>query len=125
MSNTPRERGKIGGIEMGKVMDYYLVDRYMKLPYHQSIDENGKVAEGKHTFSATKEKAYGIALKRARKYRKATHTDCVRFYYASDSDPSRLTTFTCYGSVYLDTIKPFLKYWVSYIRYRIHTAKIQ
>jgi hypothetical protein len=88
-----------------------------------TIDEDGAVFEGKCLFEATEDGAYRIALQRAKKYRKMNPGGATRFYIKSDDLPKKLSCFDCYGSVYRDTLRPFVKHWIGYICYWRYSMK--
>lgn len=109
----------------GKVKGFYLVNGLIRFPYYQTIDEEGIISEGKHLFNSTYNDAYKIARKRAKKYCKAKPGRCFRFYYMTDADPQRLSMFTYYGSFYRDSLKPFVRQYIGYIRYGLSRMRRQ
>ena len=107
---------------------YYLMPQGIKRAVNKSITKYGSVGEGRFIFKATEESVYAIAFKRAELYHKYSSGKATRFYVHSIDLPTRLICFDCYGSFYLDTVKPFFNKCVGltkYVLYKIGLYKIK
>lgn len=120
MANDKKKQNESDLVD-GGVMCYffYIFVGGTKLSDIRTVDGNGIISDGKHLFYTTEDDAYKAAWRRAKKYHKVNPDGKTRFYYMSDEIPKKMTCFDCYGNLYRDTLRPFMRMCIGHIRYRL------